>query len=58
MAVGFVADGMMQEDTAQSRSILIAGPLLDTALLSAGLVEDPRSVVARLNKVRELALEK
>lgn len=33
----------MQEDTAQSRSILIAGPLLDTALLSAGLVEDPRS---------------
>lgn len=37
---------------------LIAGQLLDTALLSAGLVEDPRSVVARLNKVLELALEK
>jgi TNF receptor-associated protein 1 len=37
---------------------LIAGQLLDTALLSAGLVEDPRSVVSRLNKVLELALEK
>lgn len=37
---------------------LIAGQLLDTALLSAGLVEDPRSVVQRLNKVLELALEK
>jgi molecular chaperone HtpG len=39
-------------------SKLIAGQLLDTALLSAGLVEDPRSVVQRLNKVLELALEK
>lgn len=39
-------------------SALIAGQLLDTALLSAGLVEDPRSVVQRLNKVLELALEK
>jgi molecular chaperone HtpG len=39
-------------------SKLIAGQLLDTALLSAGLVEDPRSVVGRLNKVLELALEK
>ena len=43
-----------REDAAK----LIAGQLLDTALLSAGLVEDPRSVVARLNKVLELALEK
>jgi molecular chaperone HtpG len=39
-------------------SSLIAGQLMDTALLSAGLVEDPRSVVQRLNKVLELALEK
>lgn len=37
---------------------LIAGQLLDTALLSAGLVEDPRSVVQRLNKVLEIALDK
>ncbi len=43
-----------REDAAK----LIAGQLLDTALLSAGLVEDPRSVVSRLNKVLELALEK
>ena len=48
----------MQGDTASSRRILIAGKLLDTALLSAGLVEDPRSVVQRLNKVLELALKK
>ena len=45
-------------DMARVAAKLIAGQLLDTALLSAGLVEDPRSVVSRLNKVLELALEK
>lgn len=45
-------------DDRPDASKLIAGQLLDTALLSAGLVEDPRSVVQRLNKVLELALEK
>jgi molecular chaperone HtpG len=35
---------------------LIAGQLLDTALLSAGLVEDPRSMVQRVHQVMEAAL--
>jgi len=36
---------------------LLAGQLLDTALLSAGLVEDPRSLVQRVHKVMATALE-
>ena len=35
---------------------LIAEQLLDTALLNAGLLEDPRSIAQRANKVLEIAL--
>ncbi len=46
--------GVTESRTAAAK--LIAEQLLDTALLNAGLLEDPRSIAQRANQVLEMAL--